>query len=87
VEGAFLQFASPSLSEAANTLVTNGCTRIVVLPLLLFTGQHVTADIPEELERIKGAHAEVEFVYAGNIGPDPRVAHIAADRIEEALRG
>ena len=87
VEPAFLQFASPTLEDVALKLAQDGCTRIVVIPLLLFTGQHVASDIPEELERVKKAHQKVEFIYANNIGPDPRIAQIAADRIEEALRG
>lgn len=86
VEPAFLQFASPTLEDVALKLAQDGCTRIVVIPLLLFTGQHVASDIPEELERVKKAHQKVEFIYANNIGPDPRIAQIAADRIEEALR-
>lgn len=87
VEAAFLQFASPTLADVAAKLAEGGCTQIVVIPLLLFTGQHVASDIPEELERVKKTHAKIRFVYANNIGPDPRVAEIAADRIEEALRG
>ncbi len=87
VAPAFLQFAGPSLSEVAAELAGAGCSRIVVVPLLLFRGQHVTGDIPEELEVVKKRHESVTFVYANNIGPDPRIAAIAADRIEEALRG
>ena len=87
VEAAFLQFASPTLKDVAAQLAGDGCGRVVIVPLLLFTGQHVTSDIPEEIERVKRVHRQVEFVYAGNIGPDRRVAEIAADRIEEALRG
>jgi len=87
VEAAFLQFASPALGDVAQKLAEDGCARIVVIPLLLFTGQHVTSDIPEELDRVKKAHPKIRFIYANNIGPDPRIAQIAADRIEEALRG
>jgi sirohydrochlorin ferrochelatase len=47
----------------------------------------VTGDIPDALREVKRTHANVKFVYARNIGPDPRVAEIAKDRIEEALRG
>jgi precorrin-8X/cobalt-precorrin-8 methylmutase len=87
VEPAFLQFASPTLAHVAERLAADGCGRVVVIPLLLFTGQHVTSDIPEELATVKEAHKNVCFIYADNIGPDPRIAQIAADRIEEALRG
>ena len=87
VEPAFLQLASPALAEVAEKLASDGCASIVVMPLLLFMGQHVTNDIPEGLARVKETHKNVRFIYANNIGPDPRIAQIAADRIEEALRG
>ena len=87
VEAAFLQFAPPTLEDVAAKLAARACARVVVLPLLLFSGQHVAGDIPDELARVKQAHPDMRFLYANNIGPDRRLAEIAADRIEEALRG
>ena len=59
--------------------------RIVVVPLLLFKGNHVYKDIPEMLENEKSKYPQVEFIYANNIGADERIALIAADRIHEVL--
>lgn len=85
VEAAFLQLAEPGLEEVVKTTIERGVDRIVIVPLLLFKGNHVYKDIPEMIEREKVKYPEVEFIYANNIGADERIALIAADRIHEVL--
>ncbi|WP_347275647.1 precorrin-8X methylmutase [Candidatus Kuenenia sp.] len=85
VEPAFLQLAKPGLDEVVEKTVANGMERIVVVPLLLFKGNHVFKDIPEMLEKGRAKYPEVEFIYTNNIGADERIALIAADRIHEKL--
>ena len=85
VEAAFLQLAKPGLDEVVKKTVENGVDRIVVVPLLLFKGNHVYKDIPEMLENGKVKYPEIEFIYTNNIGADERIALIAADRIHEML--
>ncbi len=85
VEVSFLQLAEPGFPEVVKKAVEGGANRIVVVPLLLFKGNHVYRDIPEMLENEKKRYPQVEFVYASNIGADERIALIAADRIHEAL--
>ena len=46
VEAAFLQLAKPGFDEVVRKTVENGADRIVVVPLLLFKGNHVFKDIP-----------------------------------------
>ena len=84
VEAGFLQLAKPGLTEVVEDLTGRGAERIVVMPLLLFSGNHVLKDIPEEIDNERKKYPEVEFCYAKNIGADKRIALIAADRIEEA---
>jgi len=84
VEAGFLQLAKPGLTEVVEDLTGRGAERIVVMPLLLFSGNHVLKDIPEEIDNERKKYPEVEFCYAKNIGADERIALIAADRIEEA---
>ncbi len=85
VEAGFLQLAKPGLTEVVDDLTGKGAERIVVMPLLLFSGNHVLKDIPEEIDHERKKFPEVEFCYAKNIGADERIALIAADRIEEAV--
>ncbi|MEB2308998.1 MAG: precorrin-8X methylmutase [Candidatus Brocadiaceae bacterium] len=85
VEAAFLQLAEPGFSEVVKRTVASGANRIVIMPLLLFKGNHVLKDIPEMIEEEKRKYPQVEFFYSSNIGADERIALIAADRIHEVL--
>ncbi|MCP4266130.1 MAG: cobalamin biosynthesis protein CbiX [Candidatus Brocadiaceae bacterium] len=85
VEAGFLQLAKPGLTEVVDDLIDRGAKRVVVMPLLLFSGNHVLKDIPEEIDNERKKYPEVEFCYAKNIGADERIALIASDRIEEAV--
>ena len=85
VEAGFLQLAKPGLTEAVEDIVGKGAERVVVMPLLLFSGNHVLKDIPEEIEKEQKKYPEVEFCYAKNIGADERIAQITRERIEEAI--
>jgi precorrin-8X/cobalt-precorrin-8 methylmutase len=85
VEACFLQLAKPGLTEAVEEIIGRGAKRVVVMPLLLFSGNHVLKDIPEEIEKEQKKFPEVEFCYAKNIGADERIAQITGERIEEAI--
>ena len=85
VEACFLQLAKPGLTEAVEDIVGRGAERVVVMPLLLFSGNHVMKDIPEEIEKEQKKYPEVEFCYAKNIGADERIAQITRERIEDAV--
>ena len=86
VDACFLQLAKPGLSEGVKNIVEKGAEKIVVMPLLLFSGNHVLKDIPDEIENEKSKYPEIEFFYARNLGADERIAQIAADRIDEATK-
>ena len=85
VEACFLQLAKPGLTEAVEDIIGRGANRVVVMPLLLFSGNHVMKDIPEEIEKEKQKFSEVEFYYAKSIGADERIAQITRERIDEAI--
>ncbi len=85
VEACFLQLAKPGLTEAVEDIIGRGVKRVVVMPLLLFSGNHVMKDIPEEIEKEQKKYPEVEFCYAKSIGADERIAQITRERIEAAI--
>jgi precorrin-8X/cobalt-precorrin-8 methylmutase len=85
VEAGFLQLAKPGLTEAVEDIVGKGAERVVVMPLLLFSGNHVLKDIPEEIEKEQKKYPDVEFCYAKNIGADERIAQITREKIEDAV--
>ncbi len=85
VTPAFLQNASPSLAESFQNIVESGGRRIVVMPLFLFEGVHITSDIPAEIDQMLQKYPGVQVVQASFIGPDPLLAKICLQRIKEAL--
>ncbi len=56
VQLAFLEFMAPTLAEAGESLVAQGCTCIAVLPLFLGAGGHVRKDLPALLQALADAH-------------------------------
>ena len=72
---AFVQHAEPSLADA---LAAAG-SQAVVVPLLLSTGYHLTADI-------RGAARAAGAPVAAPLGPDPLLAEAFAERLAETGR-
>ncbi len=85
VDACFLQLAKPGFPEVVKNIVERGAKKIVVMPLLLFSGNHVLKDIPDEIKNEKRKYPEIQFYYANSLGADERIARIAADRIDEAI--
>ena len=71
----FLDVAEPSLATALDALRGQN---VVVVPLLLSAGYHVTSDIPDVVAGRD--HLQV----ARHLGPDPAVIGAVADRLAEA---
>ena len=81
VEYGFIEFNTPSITEAAKMLVSKGADTIVVVPLLFAAGTHFKRDIPKQLTEIKNA----EIIIADPIGVDERIAEILKERVEKSL--
>jgi sirohydrochlorin cobaltochelatase len=65
---AFLEFMSPTLPEAVQALVQDGCQRIQVLPMFLGAGGHVRKDLPLLLDAARAAHPGLVLGLAPAIG-------------------
>ena len=83
VEPAYLQLCKPDLKTVIKKVVKAGCRRIVIVPFFLFEGNHVRRDIPNAIKQDVKIYRQVEFIYAKNIGQDPRISDIVMDRISE----
>ncbi len=94
----YMKHHRPNLVEAVEELIAEGYKRIVVVPLFIVPGLHVTEDIPILLGKKDGHVPEfgyskvnppedVEILYADAIGADPRLAEVVADRVESAISG
>lgn len=84
-EVAFMQFGSPDLKSAVAKLTAQGVKRVVVMPLFLITGNHVTQDIPQDLADLKSNHPGIEFILARHFAGHPALVQIVQDRIGEAF--
>ena len=79
VELAFLEFMAPNLHDCAAALVTNGATKIVVLPMFIAQGGHLKREVPQMLERLRSTWPAVQFSLAGAIGDSPELVTAIAD--------
>ena len=78
VRTAFVQNAKPSLAEGlAGAAALAGADGMVVVPLLLSSGYHLSSDIA-------GAARAAGVPVARPLGPDPRLVRALSDRLREA---
>lgn len=85
VEPVYFQFGRPTLAEGVARLVAEGKKEIIIIPAFLFPGMHLHKDVPGALEDLRRQYGdEVRFVLTPCIGPDPRLAEIVWERIQEA---
>ncbi len=84
VQVAYLQYGSPSLSEAIERCVAAGARSIVIHPYFLASGVHVTRDIPALIAEAVSGNREVRFVYTEPLGIHKKIIDVVIERIEVA---
>ncbi|MGH2409052.1 MAG: sirohydrochlorin chelatase [Chloroflexota bacterium] len=87
IRPAFFEFLSPSLKEAILAATEQGCREIAILPYFLFDGKEIQRDIPLELDHLRAALPAVRITQLSNLGLDPRLAQLVAQRVGAALLG
>ena len=70
---AYLDFMTPSIVEAGDSLAAAGCTRVEVVPLFLGAGGHVRKDLPLLVEHLRQAHPAVQWLLRRTVGEDEAV--------------
>jgi len=83
VEGAYLQYASPSLGESIQTCVQQHAEKIVIVPFFMLSGAHVTKDIPAIVEKAKKQYPDLEIAVTDFVGSHPLMIEIVLDLIGE----
>jgi sirohydrochlorin cobaltochelatase len=74
----------PMLETAVRELVHAGCSRIRVLPLLVFTGKHILEDVPREIERLQALHPAVHFEREPHLFQLPGFSALLTDVLKES---
>jgi sirohydrochlorin ferrochelatase len=81
----FMDHQAPNLPEGVLQKINEGAKKILIMPLFLFRGVHVTVDIHEEIRGIQDQYPDVEIRFARELGADDTIAELATLRIKEAL--
>jgi precorrin-8X/cobalt-precorrin-8 methylmutase len=84
VKVAYMQFAEPTIATAIDECVAEGADRIVIHPFFLYSGMHVTKDIPAVIAEARGKHPGVEFIYTAPLGIHEGFVKIVLERINAA---
>ena len=85
VEPCFLQFEEPNLAQAVERAVIQGANKLVLVPFLLFPGNHLQRDIPEEVDALRKKYPQAEISLTRHLGIDERLAQMVIERVEETL--
>jgi len=80
---AFMELAEPRLPSAILHAMEAGVREVFIIPCFLFQGIHIKNDIPTMLNELTAAYPGVSVRFGRPIGPDPRIADILAERVEE----
>lgn len=83
VKVAYLQFAQPDIMSAIRQCVEDGAGRVILHPYFLYSGMHVTKDIPEAIRAAGALYPEVEFIYTEPLGIHDKLVQIVVERIDE----
>ena len=76
---AFLEFAAPSLEESMLSCINKGASEIVILPYFLASGNHVTRDIPEVVQKIQASYPQVKITLKEHLGSASGMVSLLSD--------
>ena len=75
---AYLELSAPSLFDAVQTLVDQGCQQIRIVPMFLGVGKHVREDLPQMLATLAEQHPSVVFEPLPTVGEHPDLLDLMA---------
>jgi sirohydrochlorin ferrochelatase len=78
----FLEFATPSLEESMLSCIDKDASEIVILPYFLASGNHVTRDIPEVVQKIQASHPQVKITLKEHLGSSSGMVRLLSDMAE-----
>ena len=82
---AFLELMQPTLAEAVDRLVADGCGRIVVAPLFMAQGAHLKRDLARLISDARARHANVDITALPAAGEADSVMNAIGDWIAASL--
>lgn len=84
ISGCFVEVAQPTLEAEIDRLAEAGMQRIIIVPMFLTRGQHLSNGIPRILEMMRNKYADIQIDLTRHLGIDPLLAEIIKNRLKEA---
>lgn len=84
ISGCFVEVAEPTMEQEIERLAADGVNRIVIVPMFLTRGQHLSNGIPRILEAMRLKYPEIQIDLTRHLGIDPLLAEIIKNRLREA---
>lgn len=84
IRGSFVEVAEPTLEQAIGQLAAEHVERIVIVPMFLTRGNHLSNGIPRILEAMRQKYSHIQIDLTRHLGVDPLLAEIIKNRLREA---
>jgi precorrin-8X/cobalt-precorrin-8 methylmutase len=84
VQYGFLEFARPTIDEAARTLIAGGEPRVAIVPLVLLAANHAKNDLPSEVLALQQEFPATKLHYGSALHLHPNILRLFRHRIVEA---
>lgn len=84
IRGCFVEVAEPTLEQAIIQLANEGKKRIVIVPMFLTRGNHLSNGIPRILDAMQETYPDIQIDLTNHLGADPLLAEIIKNRLREA---
>jgi precorrin-8X/cobalt-precorrin-8 methylmutase len=78
---AFFSIVRPDIPDQVAEMVSRGVRRILLLPYFLYSGQHVTVDIPALLDQCRSRFPDVVLEVLPNLENDPVLEDLLVERL------
>lgn len=78
---AFFSIVRPDIPDQVAAMVSRGARRILLLPYFLYSGQHVTVDIPALLDQCRSRFPDVALEVLPNLENDPVLEDLLVERL------
>lgn len=87
IELAFLEFMTPDILAAGDSLANQGCTAVSVVPLFLGAGGHVRKDLPALLALLQQRYPHVAWNLTPAVGETELLINALADTAAALAQG
>lgn len=77
----FFSIARPNIADQVAVLAEHGVRRVLLLPYFLYTGQHVTVDIPAILDECRQQYPGIEFQQLPTLEDEPLLEDVVVERL------